>query len=235
MGQAALFVDLENAARSDGGRSPRQLVRWLLDTTLKSAHVDRVTVRRVFADWQVVPRDMLAAFAEERFDAIPVPNVGKGLANASDIALTVNAMDLLSDAHFAHVDVFVVASNDTDFRPLVTRLSSAGRFVVGLGFPREGSRSGANTESYRRMFHEYLLLPSTPIKSEPTAAKGAPPPADKAAAVVRTPAKAAADKPPAAAVTPVKAATPPPATATLDAEPAAGPSSTVLRLRSWTR
>lgn len=50
--------------------------------------------------------------------------------NASDIALAINAIDLL---HSKDVDAFCIVSSDSDFHPLATRLREAGRFVLGVG------------------------------------------------------------------------------------------------------
>ena len=50
--------------------------------------------------------------------------------NATDMCMTIDAMDIL---HSAPVDIFVLASSDSDFTPLAFRLRSAGKQVVGLG------------------------------------------------------------------------------------------------------
>jgi len=57
------------------------------------------------------------------------PNGGTG-KNSTDIALTIQAMDLLQDGV---VTAFCLASNDRDFVPLATRLRLAGRKVFAVG------------------------------------------------------------------------------------------------------
>lgn len=50
--------------------------------------------------------------------------------NATDMCMTIDAMDIL---HSSPVDIFVMASSDSDFTPLAFRLRAAGKRVIGLG------------------------------------------------------------------------------------------------------
>lgn len=50
--------------------------------------------------------------------------------NATDMALTIDAMDLL---HTGIYDSFALVSSDSDFTPLVLRLREAGLFLIGAG------------------------------------------------------------------------------------------------------
>ena len=50
--------------------------------------------------------------------------------NASDIALSIDAMDLLYHSNF---DAFCLATSDSDFTPLVLRLKESGKSVYGFG------------------------------------------------------------------------------------------------------
>ena len=59
--------------------------------------------------------------------------IGKG-RNGSDMKLVIDAMDLLHDAH-RRIDVFVLATSDIDFVPLVVRLRSSGKVVISAGRP----------------------------------------------------------------------------------------------------
>lgn len=52
---------------------------------------------------------------------------GKSIA---DQALTIDAMDLL---HSEGIDVFCIASSDSDFTKLVYRLKESGKVVIGMG------------------------------------------------------------------------------------------------------
>ena len=52
---------------------------------------------------------------------------GKSIA---DQALTIDAMDLL---HSEGIDIFCIASSDSDFTKLVYRLKESGKVVIGMG------------------------------------------------------------------------------------------------------
>ena len=52
--------------------------------------------------------------------------------NATDIALVVDAMDILYSGAIEH---FCLVTSDSDYTPLVLRLRSAGCQVLGIGKP----------------------------------------------------------------------------------------------------
>ncbi len=68
-------------------------------------------------------------FCKYAIEAIQQFDFTKG-KNAADIALVIDAMDIL---HRQEVDAFCIASNDGDFTPLVMRLRQSGLDVYGCG------------------------------------------------------------------------------------------------------
>ena len=50
--------------------------------------------------------------------------------NATDIALVIEAIDILHDNE---VDIFCIVSSDSDFTPLAQRLRESGKYVIGVG------------------------------------------------------------------------------------------------------
>jgi hypothetical protein len=91
-----------------------------------------VMIRRVYGNWslssmhawqEVAPRYGL----EQRHHGRTSP--GK---NATDIALVVDAMDILYSGAIEH---FCLVTSDSDYTPLVLRLRSAGCQVLGIGKP----------------------------------------------------------------------------------------------------
>ncbi|NUR07628.1 MAG: NYN domain-containing protein, partial [Nocardioidaceae bacterium] len=64
-------------------------------------------------------------FARAGFEVVDCPPLTPQLKNAADIRLAVDAMDALHGP--ARVEEFVVASSDSDFTPLLTRLRAADR------------------------------------------------------------------------------------------------------------
>lgn len=66
--------------------------------------------------------------------------------NASDIALVIDAMDLL---YSGGLDVFCIVSSDSDFTPLALRLRESGLKVFGFG-------RQAASESYRNACYKFI-------------------------------------------------------------------------------
>ncbi len=88
------------------------------------------SVKRAYGDWSC---PHLGGWRTElnRLAIVPVQQpaytTGK---NSSDVALVIDAMDLL---HTGHVDGFALVSSDSDFTRLATRLRESGKAVYGLG------------------------------------------------------------------------------------------------------
>lgn len=115
----ALLIDADNASVAT------------LDYVLSEiADLGVANVRRAYGDWgnpHLRPwRDALLANAIQ-----PVQQVAYTIkGNASDMAMVVEAMDLL---HAGKFDAFALMSSDSDFTPLVMRLRAANMQVYGFG------------------------------------------------------------------------------------------------------
>lgn len=88
---------------------------------------------RVQAEFGIVPHHQ------------PANTVGK---NASDIALVIDAMDLM---HTARFDGFVLVSSDSDFTRLAQRLREQGLGVYGMGMQK-------TPEAFRRACKRFIFL-----------------------------------------------------------------------------
>jgi len=115
----ALFIDADNA--------PANKFETILTEVAKYGVV---TIRRAYGNWKsptLKPwEDILHEYAIQpiqQFDMIK----GK---NASDIALVIDAMDVL---YTKEIDLMCFVSSDCDFTPLVTRVLSEGKVVFGFG------------------------------------------------------------------------------------------------------
>ncbi|CAH0188790.1 NYN domain-containing protein [Roseomonas sp. CECT 9278] len=91
-------------------------------------------IRRAYGDWRSsnldVWKQLLKAFAIRPIQRFPIRGgTGRG-RNATDIALVVDAMDLL---HTAPLDGFCIVSSDSDFADLALRIREAGLMVIGVG------------------------------------------------------------------------------------------------------
>ncbi len=118
------------------------------------AKIGEASVRRIYGDFSGARlkswADLLSVHA-----IMPHQNfaytAGK---NASDIALVIDAMDLLHSGRF---DGFCLVSSDSDFTRLAARIREQGVDVYGFGEQK-------TPESFRRACHRFLytenLLPS---------------------------------------------------------------------------
>ena len=124
--QVAVLIDFENVGLTS--------LQWLFD---QISDVGRIIVKRAYADWTATSkgRDQLLELGIEPIHLFHSSGSGK---NSSDIRLVIDAVDLL---HSSPVDTFVVVSADSDFVPLVSRLRSAGKIVIGAGRQAVVSRS----------------------------------------------------------------------------------------------
>ena len=142
----------------DGENIPAEFAVHILAAAGKIGYV---TIKHVYGNWRqlfMVPWQTVANHYgfQTIHHAHPVP--GK---NAADIALTVDAMDLL----YQGIHHFCLASSDTDYIPLKKRLRESGSFVLGIG------RSETN-EALKTAYNVFLstdeLMPA-PSRSTQTA------------------------------------------------------------------
>lgn len=115
----ALLIDADNASHS--GIDPVLTVL---------AELGQVNIRRAYGNWA---KPALANWNKitHRFGLQPMQqfDLTKG-KNATDIAMAIDAIDLLNAGK---VDGFGIMSSDSDFTPLVTRLRQDGLIVYGFG------------------------------------------------------------------------------------------------------
>ena len=94
------------------------------------AAIGEASVRRIYGDFSSQNMNGWAAVQAE-LGLVPhqAPAYTKG-KNSSDIALVIDAMDLM---HTARFDGFVLVSSDSDFTRLASRLREQGLEVYGMG------------------------------------------------------------------------------------------------------
>jgi uncharacterized protein (TIGR00288 family) len=161
----ALFVDFENlaiGARDRGGDLDMSVVMDALSER------GRVVVRRAYADWTLFSSHRQGVVAQ-RIEMIEITQrQGMNKKNAADIKMAVDAIELAFQREF--ITTFVVASGDSDFTPLVSKLRELNRRVIGIGV--EGSTSellpGACDEF---LFYERLVGAGEPPKATRTRAR----------------------------------------------------------------
>ena len=98
-------------------------VRRLLDK-------GKIIVKRAYADWERYS-DYKRVFHEAAIELIDIPQKHYSGKNSADIKLVVDAIDLCYAKE--HIGTFVIASGDSDFSPLVSKLKENDKHVIGVG------------------------------------------------------------------------------------------------------
>ena len=115
----AIFIDADNAPANKFD-----------DVLGEVAKYGVVTIRKAYGNWKSPHlkhwEDLLHEFA---IQPIQQYDLTKG-KNASDIALVIDAMDIL---YMKDIDVMCFVTSDSDFTPLVTRVLAEGKVVLGFG------------------------------------------------------------------------------------------------------
>jgi hypothetical protein len=170
----AVLIDADNA--------PPQIAPNLFKAITK---LGEASVRRIYGDFSGT---RLKSWAEHLSEHAIVPHqtfaytAGK---NASDIALVIDAMDLLHSGRF---DGFCLVSSDSDFTRLASRIREQGVDVFGFG---EQKTPTSFRQACKQFFYTEPLLPTPPKAPKPPA----PPKAVKAPKAVKPP-KIEPPKPP---------------------------------------
>ena len=124
----ALFIDFENIAIGVRDAHYRKFnVNLVLERLLDKG---KLLAKKAYADWSRYS-DYKRSFHEAAIELIEVPQKSVGGKNSADIRLVVDAMDLSFQKD--HINCFVVASGDSDFSPLVSKLKENNKYVIGLG------------------------------------------------------------------------------------------------------
>lgn len=148
--KVAVFIDAENIS-----------AKFADKLLAEAANYGDVIIRRVYADWssvnvqawkEVVSRHSL--LAEQQFNAVK----GK---NSGDISLIINAMIVLFERD---IDVFCLASSDSDFTRLVQVLREREKTVIGLGLKQ-------TAQAFVNAFSEFIYLDSEQHKDKPVEEK----------------------------------------------------------------
>src|SRR5215510_14427865 len=150
------------------GRTPRLAV--LIDADNASsriaaglfeeiAKIGEASVRRIYGDFSGTNHKAWVKILN-RFAILPQHTIAYTTQkNATDIALVIDAMDLLYSGPF---DGFGLVSSDSDFTRLASRLREHGMEVFGFGERK-------TPESFRQACHRFIytenLAPEAPVAS----------------------------------------------------------------------
>ncbi|ALU75584.1 NYN domain-containing protein [Tenacibaculum finnmarkense] len=111
----------------DGDNAQPKYLKNIMEETSKHG---RIIIKRIYGDWS---SEFMKSWKKKlsTFSIKPIQEfaytTGK---NATDIALVIDAMDIL---YREKIDVFCIVSSDSDFTGLANRVRESGRLVLGIG------------------------------------------------------------------------------------------------------
>lgn len=148
----AVFIDADNA--------PAKMIDFILSELAKFGVVN---IRKAYGNWK---NPCIKGWEDALFEYAIQPvqqfDLTKG-KNATDMAMTIDAMDTL---YTKHMDIFCIVSSDGDFTPLVTRILSEGKTVFGFG-ERKAPMAFVNACS-KFLYLEELTKPGSPKEENST-------------------------------------------------------------------
>jgi uncharacterized protein (TIGR00288 family) len=130
----ALFIDFENLALGVQEAKHKKFDIELLLERLREK--GKIVVKRAYCDWDRYS-DYKRTFHESAIELIHIPGRGYSGKNSADIRMVVDAMDMAWSKE--HINLFVIASGDSDFSPLVSKLKENDKFVIGVGVKNSSS------------------------------------------------------------------------------------------------
>jgi len=124
----ALFMDFENLAigieEAKYGKFDLDLIQRRL------VEKGKILFKRAYANWDRYGK-YRRDFHDASIELFDIPKSTRSGKNAADIQMVVDAMELCYSKE--HIDVFVLASGDSDFSPLVSKLRENDKYVIGFG------------------------------------------------------------------------------------------------------
>lgn len=146
----AVFIDLENA----GGKVS------MLNSIIEKVKIrGDILIGKVYGytDYYSSLREVLLS---NTFTAIPSIRYGSSQKNSLDIQLVIDALEIAYQN--PRIDCFCIVSGDSDYTPLVGKLKSMGKHVLGI------SRSESASHIFINACNEFLFLESvTKTDSKP--------------------------------------------------------------------
>ena len=150
----AVFVDLENAgAKESMLRSIIEKVKIRGDILLGKVYgyTDRYS-------------ELKECLLSNTFFVVPSLRYGKNQKNNLDILLVIDAMEVAYTNPL--IDSFCIVSGDSDYTPLVGKLKTMGKTVLGI------SRSEVASSIFINACNEFVFLESVAAKKPPKQKKG---------------------------------------------------------------
>ena len=148
MGKAnfAVFVDLENVGAKES------MLRYIIE---KVKIRGDILLGKVYG-YTDRYSDLKQCLLSNTFSVVPSLRYGKCQKNNLDIQLVIDAMEVAYVNPL--IDSFCIVSGDSDYQPLVAKLKSMGKHVLGI------SRSEAASEIFINACNEFIFLENVAVK-----------------------------------------------------------------------
>ena len=153
MAKFALFVDLENCGAK---------VDTLLSVLEKVKIRGDILIGKVYG-YTDNYSDLKEVLLSNTFTVVPSLRYGISQKNNADILLVIDALEVAYTNPL--IDSFCIVSGDSDYTPLVGRLKSMGKFVLGI------SRSEAASNIFINACNEFQFLETVSAKARKPAGK----------------------------------------------------------------
>ncbi|MBU0755972.1 MAG: NYN domain-containing protein [Planctomycetes bacterium] len=155
----ALFIDFDNI---EIGIEEAKYGRFELDLILKRlVEKGKILYKRAYANWNRYTK-YRRAFHEASIDLFDIPQKNQSGKNSADIQMVIDAMELCYSKE--HIEVFVLASGDSDFSPLVSKLRENDKYVIGFGVKNSVSQLLVSNCDEFIYYEDVLVKPSKPMR-----------------------------------------------------------------------
>ncbi len=145
----AVFVDLENAGAKES------MLRYIIE---KVKIRGDILIGKVYG-YEDRYSDLKQVLLSNTFTVVPSLRYGKNQKNNLDIQLVIDALEVAYINPL--IDSFCIVSGDSDYQPLVGKLKSMGKFVLGI------SRSEVASGIFINACNEFVFLESMAAKQTP--------------------------------------------------------------------
>ncbi|MCB0697016.1 MAG: NYN domain-containing protein [Chitinophagaceae bacterium] len=167
------FKDAKFALLIDADNISSKYIDAIIEETTKYG---TCTYRRIYGDWAKPHlRGWKEVSLSHALNAVQQYSYTSA-KNATDTAMTIDAMDML---HTAELNGFILVSSDSDFTPLAMRLREGGKIIIGIG--EEKTPTPFKSACNQFIHIENIITPvaeddkeATPAKEKKTAPKKPP-------------------------------------------------------------
>jgi len=165
----AAFFDFENIIQGvRDAKYDRFRIELILDRLVEKG---KIVYKRAYCDWGRF-KENKNDFHEASVELIDIPTKRISGKNSADIRMVVDALDLCYQRD--HITAFALITGDSDFSPLVNKLTEYNKYVIGLGVKNSTSELLVSVCD-EFIFYEDLVREKTRFRQQQQQQRPAPP------------------------------------------------------------